>query len=187
MWQKFPDFGKIFIAKLFKECPFLVPHKPPKFNGQSDVEFLTSWGYRVTNSHFEEYVHYQARTSKFAALMATIWITHSRRDEQTPHPFGIAIGWKYLATILNSEPDPLYLHIVDKILEVAGSTLHGQYKTQFVKLMIVMRDHYLPSVERKVDEGMKAAFDRLRDITVAKFFSKKQFSQPRGRLPDKYW
>lgn len=186
LWQKFPDFGEIFLAKLFKECPYLVPFRPPKHNGQSDNEFLQSVGYRVDDDRPEQYIHYQSRTSKLAALMAAIWITTSRRDEQAPHPFGIDHGWKYLVNILNSEPDPLHLHIIDKILEISGSTLHQTYGKQFVKMMIALRDLYLPSL-RSVDEGMQAAYNRLRQITVANFFKENRFEPPKGKLASRYW
>lgn len=163
-----------------------MPYKPPQLNGQSDNDFLQSWGYRVIDDRPEQYSLYQSRTAKLAALMAAIWITNSRRDEQAPHPFGIDNGWKFLVNILNSQPDPMYLHILDKILEISGSTMHLTYGRQFVKLMMGLRDHYLPSLGA-VDEGMAAAYNRLRQITVAKFFQENRFAPPKGKLIPRYW
>lgn len=182
LWQKFPDFGRIFLAKLFKECPFLVPHKPPTVSGQSDEDFLTSYGYRRN----EKYEHYQSRTQKFAALMAAIWTTSSRRDEQAPHPFPIDHGWKYLANVLNSPADPMVLHLVDKILEISGSAMHQTFGRQFEKLMFVLREQYMPVVGNSVDEKMKAAFDRLRE-TIAKFCKENRFATPKAKLNANYW
>lgn len=191
LWQRFPDFGQIFLAKLFKECPFLLPYKPPKQNGQSDEDFLRTWGYRLietdSNKQPEQYIHYQARTSKFATLLAAVWITHSRRDEKAPNPCGIDNGWKYLASILRLEPDSMYLHLLDKILETAGATLHLTFGKQFVKLMLVLRDVYLPAVEPTVDESMRAAFNRLRNITLAKFFKDNRFEQPKAKMNANFW
>ena len=186
LWQKFPDFGKIFLAKLFKECPFLVPFKPPKLNGQSDIDFFQSWGYRMLEDKSEKDAIYQARTSRLAALMAAIWITTNRRDEQAQHPFGIDNGWKYFVNILNSQPDQMYLHILEKILEISGSTMHMTYGKQFVKLMILLKDQYLPSL-RSVDIESQAAYQRLRDITIAKFFQENRFPPPKGKLMAGYW
>lgn len=163
-----------------------MPYKPPQLNGQSDSDFLESWGYRRINDRPEQYSIYQSRTSNLAALMAAIWITTSRRDESAQHPFGIENGWKYLVNILNAPADPIYLHIIDKCLEISGSTLHLTYGKQFVKLMLALRDLYLPNM-REVDEGMKAAYDRLRQITIAKFFQENRFSQPKGKLTARYW
>lgn len=186
LWQQFPDFGQMFLAQLFKECPFLVPYKPGQITGQSDFDFLRSWGYRVTEQA-EKYEHYQSRTSNFTTLVAAIWVTFSRRGVQAPHPFGIDNGWKYLVNILGSQPDPMYLHFIDKVLEIAGSTMHMTYGGQFVKLVIMVRDAYLPSVERNVDESMKGAFDRLKDITIAKFFRDSRFLQPKKKLNANFW
>lgn len=80
----------------------------------------------------------------------------------------------------------MYLHLLDKILEVAGATLNLTYGKQFVKLMVVLRDGYLTAVEQSVDESMRAAFDRLR-IRVEKFFTECRFEQPRGLLPTNFW
>jgi nucleoporin GLE1 len=186
LWQEFPDFGLLFLAQLFKECPFLVPYKPGQLQGQSDVDFLKSWGYRVTEQA-EKYEHYQSRTSNFATLIAAIWITFSRRGVQAPHPFGIDNGWKYMVNIISSQPDPMYLHFIDKVLEVAGSTMHMTFGRQFVKVVMIVRDVYLPSVERNVDASMKGAFDRLRDITIAKFFRESQFPTPKKKLNANFW
>lgn len=186
LWQQFSDFGQMFLALLFKECPFLLPHKPRQMPGQSDVDFLKSWGYRMTDQ-VEKYEHYQSRTSNFATLISAIWITCSRRESQAPHPCGIDNGWKYLVNILSSQPDPMYLHLIDKVLEIAGSTLHVSYGRQFVKVIMIVRDIYLPSVERNVDEKMKGAFDRLRDITIANFFRESRFPQPKNKLSANFW
>lgn len=164
----------------------MVPYKPGQLHGQSDNEFLQSWGYRKVDDRPEQYSIYQSRTSKFAGLMAAIWITTSRRGEQAPHPFGIDNGWKYLVNTLNSPADPTQLHIIDKILEISGATMHLTYGKQFAKLMMVLRDQFLPSL-RAVDEGMQAAYDRLRQITIARFFQENCFQPPKGKLNHGFW
>lgn len=186
LWQQFPDFGQMFLAQLFKECPFLVPHKPRQLQGQSDVDFLRSWGYRVTETN-EKYEHYQSRTSNFTTLLAAVWVTFPRRESQALHPFGIDNGWRYLVNIVRSQPDPMFLHFIDKVLEIAGSTMHMTYGRQFVKLVMIVRDVYLPSVEGNVDENMKGAFDRLKNITIAKFFKESKFPQPKKKLNANFW
>lgn len=187
LWQQFPDFGQMFLALLFKECPFLLPHKPRQIQGQLNVDFLKSWGYRMIDQVEEKYVNYQSRTSNFAALISAIWVTSSRREAQAPHPLGIDNAWKYLVNVLSSQPNPMYLHLIDRVLEVAGSTLHASYGPQFVKVVMMVRDFYLPSVERNVDEIMKGAFDRLRDITIANFFRESRFPQPKNKLNANFW
>lgn len=164
----------------------MLPYQPPQLQGQSDNEFLVSWGYRVAD-RCEEYVHYQTRTSRFAGLLAAMWITQLRRGDTAPHPCGLDHCWSYLGNVLNLPPNPMYLHLIDKVLETAGSTLYKTHGKQFIKLLMILRNAYLPMVERNIDETMKGAFDRLRDITLAKFFSENRLEEPKGKLPANYW
>lgn len=182
--QKFPGFGEIFLAKLFKECPFLLPHKPLRIQGQSDADFLASWGYKETDQNINGDAHYQGRTSNFAGLLAAIWITYSRRDETAPHPFAIDNCWKFFGNLFNNPPSPMYLHLIDKILEVAGSTMHATYRNHFLKLMILLKGQYLPSVQRYVDDHTQAPFNRLMSSTM---LVELRFPPPEGKLTPNYW
>lgn len=186
LWQKFPEFGEILKAVLYRECSFLIPFKPLMLNNQSREDFLQSWGFRLNeNGSCEAHSYYESRTTKFAGLLAALWITHAKNGEG-PNPFGIENGWKYLASVLNNPPDANYLHILGKVLEVAGSSLHQAYGQQFVKLMEFLRDNYIPAVQSSVDEETSAPFNRLRD-TMMKFFTEKRFADPKGRLIPGYW
>lgn len=185
LWQKFPDFGEIFKALLFRECPFLMPFKPNKLANQSNEQFLESWGFRINNNMCEDHVHYEGRTTKQAALLAALWITFPRRGENTTS-FNIRYGWKYFSNLLNSTPDTNYLHIIGKLLEIAGFMFQRVYGKQFYKLMILIRDKYLPVVHMSIDEETSASFNRLKD-TVMTFFAENKFPEPQGYLISGYW
>lgn len=152
-------------------------------SGQTIEEFQQSWGYRGLEKAFA----YQKRTARYAGLMAAIWITYKRRDEHAPHPFGIDHGWKFLTDVFNSPPEPMYLHVLDKIFVIAGSTLHAAYGKQFVKMMFVLRDRYLPAVSTKIDDDTKPVIDRLRNERVKTFFEENRFPDPTGKLVVNYW
>ncbi|KAG5678538.1 hypothetical protein PVAND_008205 [Polypedilum vanderplanki] len=184
LWTKFPDFGEIFKGLLYKECPFLMPHKPTKQSTQTNEEFLSTWGFRITNGICESHAHYEGRINKFAALMAAMWINFPRGEAE--NPFNIRNGWEYLAKVLNNPPDTNYLHIIGKILEIAGFMLHKVYGKQFIKMMILIRDKYIPSVHSSIDEENIASFNRLRE-TVTSFFNNKAFTPPEGFLTFGYW
>ncbi|XP_070501368.1 mRNA export factor Gle1 isoform X2 [Chironomus tepperi] len=186
LWQKFPDFGEIFKAMLYKECPFLMPFKPPKLNTQSNEEFLSSWGFRLTNGVCEEHVYYEGRTTKFASLLGALWISFPRKGESEISPFDIKHAWMYFSNVLNTNPDSNYFHIVGKLLEISGFMLHQVYGRQFVKLMMLIRDKYIPAVHSAVDEETSASFNRLRD-TINKFFTENKFIEPNGRVVLGYW
>lgn len=169
-----------------KECPFLLPHTPQIRTGQTEQQFQESWGYRFTNGSMELEDHYQGRTSKFATLMAAIFISHSKRGETVSNPFGIDSAWKYLASVVNLQPLPIYTHLLEKVLEIAGSSLHQCYGKQFVKLMFVLRDLYLPQLESMTDSQSRAAFDRLKNI-IFSFFPAQKIADPKGKLVQNYW
>lgn len=185
LWQKYPDFGEIFMALLYKECPFLMPFKPPMLKNQSNDDFLQSWGFRLVDGKCESHTNYTSRTTNFAALLSALWITQPRRGESA-NPFDIENGWRFLASVLNTTPDTNFLHILGRVLEIAGSTLHQIYGRQFVKLMMTIRDFYLPAVHNNVDEETGASFNRLRDM-IAKFFTENKFEEPKGKLMPGYW
>lgn len=186
LWQKFPDFGEIFKAMLYKECPFLMPFKPPKLNTQSNDDFMASWGFRCTDGVWEKHVYYEGRTTKFASLLAALWISFPRKGESDISPFDIKHAWMYFVNVLNTNPDSNYFHIIGKLLEICGFMMHQVYGKQFVKLMMVIRDKYIPAVHSAVDEETSAPFNRLRD-TVNKFFTENKFNEPKGRVILGYW
>ena len=64
--------------------------------------------------------------------------------------------------------------------------MHQVYGKQFVKLMMLIRDRYIPAVHSAVDEETSASFNRLRD-TVNKFFIENKFNEPKGRVILGYW
>ena len=46
LWDKFPDFGRLLLAYFFEFCPMLAPFYPPRAEGQSEKDYLTSIGYK---------------------------------------------------------------------------------------------------------------------------------------------
>lgn len=186
IWQQFPEFGEILKAVLYKECPFLIPFKPPMINNMSNEEFLQSWGFRINeNGTCEDHTHYESRTTKFAGLLAALWIT-SPKNGTGQNPYGVENGWKYLALVFNNPPDTNYLHILGKILEISGSALHQAFGKQFIKIMLFLKDKYIPAVQQSVDDETSAPFNRLRD-SVMKFFGEGKFVEPKGNLMVGYW
>lgn len=186
LWQKFPDFGQVLMAKLFVECPFLVPFVPQKLSGQSDDDFLNSWGYRVKDGIRETPSEYQLRTTRFAGFLAAIWITQPKHDEQSPHPLGIDNCWTFFVNVVNAKPNSIHVPLINKILDTAGSTMISTFGKQFAKIMIIFKESYMPSIEGNNDDDMKGAIGRLRN-TINKYFTENRFLQPKGKLSPNFW
>lgn len=189
LWQDNSDFGKIFLSLLYKECPFLYPYVPKKLSGQSDDDFLNSLGYRVDEKtkKLEMFEVYQARTANYMGLLAGIWVTSCRQSSNQPHPLSIDNAWYYLVNVLNASPNSLYINLVDKMLEISGSSLHMTYGKQFIKLIKILNNSYLPSLSQKIDEKMRGSYDRLSNMTLNNFAREQRFPEPKGKLPSNYW
>ena len=39
LWQQFTDFGQLFLARIYLECPYLVPYFIPQMNGQTEQDY----------------------------------------------------------------------------------------------------------------------------------------------------
>lgn len=146
-------------------------------------------GYRKQhNDEFEPHVHYQRRTANLGAFMAAIWISSGRQGRNLHHPFGIENGWKYLVNILNAKPNAMYCHLLEKILQISGSTLHAVYGKQFVKIIKFLHVEYLPKIKitDQDDDVLKSVCDRLKSM-LENFFKDSSFPQPKGKLPSNYW
>lgn len=149
---------------------------------------LVNMGYRKDSETgaFEQHKTYQARTSKIAGFMAAIWIAQGPSGRNIPHPFGIENGWKYLVNVLNFPPNVMCAHILDKILQICGSSLHLAYGNQFVKLVRTLHASYLPAITAAADSETKGLCSQLQ-ITVEEFMKTTRFPEPKGRLPANYW
>ena len=102
LWQKYPELGQLFLAHLYKECPYLVPIFLPQREGQSDQEYYGSLGCRFDESGTrEELSVYLKRITGFVRLYSAILVTQSRRGETTPHPQSLKEGWNFLTSFLN--------------------------------------------------------------------------------------
>lgn len=61
------------------------------------------------------------------------------------HPFGMDRAWTFLARLLNMPPrGAMAAEVLMAFLEVTGWKLSGLFKSQFTKLMVYIRDLYLP-------------------------------------------
>lgn len=184
LWQKYPEFGKFFLAYLHKECPYLVPFFLPQLEGQTQEDYLKSIGYRFTDNVLEKQDQYLKRVTGFARLYAAVVVTNPRRGETAPHPHGLECGWRWLCNILNLSPLPdICATVITEFLQTAGASLWANYGKQFVKVLKVMQEQYLPALN-KVDEGGPKA--RLEGL-IAKITAEGKIDRPEGMLSPDFW
>lgn len=178
-------FGEIVLAILYKECPYLAALSPALLPKSGD---LASMGYKndERTGTFEDHTVYFSRTTKYAAFMAAIWTSNGPSGRNLPHPFGIDNAWKYLSTVLNFPPNAHNVHVIDQILKIAGPTLQIAYGRQFVKLVKIMFNGYLPNVLAVADKDTRGYCSQLQ-TTIETFMRNSRFDEPKGKLPLNYW
>jgi nucleoporin GLE1 len=115
--------------------------------------------------------------SGFVRLYAAITVTppSGSRRHRTPavHPHGVEHAWTWLARIANVEPRPdVTATVIGDFLSVAGHALHRTYGRQFVKLVRLLADEYMPKIKAVTQAGSGGPVTRLegllRDATAGR-------------------
>ncbi|XP_057213365.1 mRNA export factor GLE1 [Triplophysa rosa] len=188
VWELHPNVGELILAHLHKMCPYSVPYYPPKTEGMSVEEHRRILGYRVEDSKVEEQDSFLKRMSGmirlYAAIIQSRW-PHS--NKQGPHPHGLNHGWRWLAQILNMEPiaDVTATMLFD-FLEVCGNALMRQYRNQFWKLLLLIKEEYFPRIEAITKSGQMGSVTRLKQF-LENSLRTKQISPPTGQLDHSFW
>uniref|UniRef100_A0A182N9Q8 mRNA export factor GLE1 n=1 Tax=Anopheles dirus TaxID=7168 RepID=A0A182N9Q8_9DIPT len=185
LWQRFPDFGRFFLAYLHRECPYLVPYYLPQLEGQTQEEYLKTLGYRFADGGvLEKQDQYLKRQSGLARLYAAVIVTVPRKDDPTPHPHGLEYGWRWLTNILNRFPQPdICATLIAEFLQTAGADLHAAYGKQFLKVLRVLQGDYMTTLNRIDTGGPKARLEGL----ITKILTEGRIDRPEGMMTMNFW
>ncbi|KAH8254426.1 hypothetical protein KR032_010105, partial [Drosophila birchii] len=184
-WKLMPDFGKVFLAYLYKESPFLVPYVIPQQPGQTAEAYLKAIGYRLSdNNELEKPDNYLKRQTGIARLYAAVIITPGRKADGPEHCFGLEEGWRWLAHVVHVKPLPdVSATLIMEILQTLGYELWRTYGKQFVKLLLFIQTQYMPQLAVYDEGGPKTRLEML----LAKFLRERQIPQAVGVLPPGFW
>uniref|UniRef100_A0A8C6TZV4 mRNA export factor GLE1 n=1 Tax=Neogobius melanostomus TaxID=47308 RepID=A0A8C6TZV4_9GOBI len=186
VWELHPAVGELFLAHLHKKCPYSIPYLPQRKHSASAEERL---GYRVDDSGVEGEDSFLKRMSGMIRLYAAIiQIRWPYGSKQGPAPHGLNHGWRWLAQMLNLEPlaDTTATLLFD-FLEVCGNALMKQYQGQFWKLILLLKEEYVPSrIKAVTSSGQMGSFIRLEQFLETSL-QKRQFSPPKGQLSSVFW
>lgn len=183
--QKYPELQKLFLAHLYKKCPYLVPYYIPRKEGQSEEEHLRELGYMFSEGIVENQVMFLKRMSGIVRLYAALIQTPPLLDK--PHPHGIRNAWIWLSRLLNLAPQSdITATILVDFLEVAGYLMQKTYGKQFQKLIQILAVEFLPKIKLVTSAGSGGPLQRLESF-LAEYFKKGSISQPSGILNSKFW
>ena len=177
-----PRLGDLLLAHLHQKCPYTVPYYPSKEENMTDEEYQRILGYLFDGSEVEDHDVFLKRMSGMIRLYAAIIV--SSKHEST---HSLNHGWRWLAQMLNMKPVPdITATLLFDFLEVCGNALMKEYQLQFWKLILVLKDHYLPKIEAVTIEGRMAPVIRLTEFLETSLESR-HISPPKGQLSSTFW
>ncbi|XP_010476301.1 PREDICTED: protein GLE1 [Camelina sativa] len=158
--SQFPQAMDIILAEFHKACIYTVP--------KHIVNSQTAWD-------SEAYERLSSIMRLYGALVQT-----DIRGGNATNIHGIEHGWAWLARFLNkiSANNRVTATALNAFLQTAGFGLHQRYKSQFVKVVNVVREHFLQRLRAKKDT--KDLQPIIADI-MAYLDDKMYLKEPEGR------
>jgi len=145
------SLGPLIRARLLHECPWshcAVALDDPEQHGRKEGE--------TDETRFAE------RMSGYIALTAAIYVSPplGAKAAGSEHPFGgVGGAWTYLACQLNAPPQRLSATLLHTFLNITSSSLAAAYGSQFLKLLQLVKDQYVPSLSH--DPSLRPANRKL--------------------------
>uniref|UniRef100_W8BL92 mRNA export factor GLE1 n=1 Tax=Ceratitis capitata TaxID=7213 RepID=W8BL92_CERCA len=162
LWKLIPEFGKLFLAYIFKDSPFLVPLRGKSIEEYNDLK----------------------RQAGITRLYAAVMITNGRRAEGPEHPYGLEHAWRWLVNFTTLEPLPdISATLILEMLQTLGFNMCRAYGKQFTKLLIYIQREYFAKLAQ-VDEGGPRT--RL-EMLFMNYLNQNQIPEPQGTLPPSFW
>lgn len=188
VWEMHPVVGELLLAHLHKKCPYSVPYCPQRKDGDTAEEHHRLLGYRVDDSGVEGEDSFLKRMSGMIRLYAAIiqirW-PYSSKQGSAPH--GLNHGWRWLAQMLNLEPlADVTATLLFDFLEVCGNALMKQYQGQFWKLILLLKEEYVPRIKAVTSSAQMGSFIRLQQFLETSL-QNRQISPPKGQLSAVFW
>ncbi|ALC41962.1 CG14749 [Drosophila busckii] len=184
-WKLLPDFGKIFLAYMYKESPYLVPYVIPQQQGQTPEQYLKTMGYRLSDTNeLEKPDMFLKRQTGIARLYAAVIITQGRQADGPKQCFGLEEAWSWLVHIMLVKPLPdISATMIMEVLQTLGFELWRTYGKNFLKLLVFIQTYYMPQLSAYDEGGPKSRLEML----LAKFLRERQIPQAVGVLPPNFW
>ncbi|KAM5299676.1 mRNA export factor GLE1 isoform 2-T2 [Ctenodactylus gundi] len=188
IWELHPRVGDLILAHLHKKCPYSVPFYPAFKDGMALEDYQRMLGYQVKESKVEQQDNFLKRMSGMIRLYAAIiQLRWPYGNQQMTHPHGLHHGWRWLAQILNMEPlSDVTATLLFDFLEVCGNALMKQYQAQFWKMILLIKEDYLPRIEAVTSSGQMGSFTRLKQF-LEKCLQRKEIPVPKGFLTSSFW
>ncbi|XP_011493871.1 PREDICTED: nucleoporin GLE1 [Ceratosolen solmsi marchali] len=190
LWNDWPDFGALLLARFRKKSPFFIPVFLVPNKDQSEDEYCKSLGCKYTDAGIpEKPEQFWKRLGGIMYLYASIMVTRQRQGMNKSHPHGLGNAWKWLATTLNTEPRcdiaDVCATLIYTILEVTGNDLWKTYPNQFPKMLLILNNVYYEKL-KSFDPVISAPISRLGEL-LTNALKTGSIAPPKGQLSPNFW
>ncbi|KAL7289651.1 hypothetical protein TKK_0016380 [Trichogramma kaykai] len=190
LWNDWPDFGELLIARFHVKSPFFVPVFLSQSSDQSETDYYKLLGCKFNdNGTPEKPDQFWKRLGGVMYMYASIIITKQRKGIDKPHPHGVGNAWRWLAATVNIAPRSdnadICATLIFVLLEVTGNELWKTYPKQFPKLLMVLNNDYYAKL-KSFDAVTSAPIARLGDFLETAIKSG-TIPPPKGQLPVNFW
>ena len=161
-----PELSEIFVALLREACPLALPKYYPflKSKYADEKEYFKICGYAPSEddpNSFESSDSYANRISGYMLLYGS-YVQVSRAVVQN-HPHSIDQAWAWFARLLNKCPPNRQTAVaLESFLKHAGYEFVKTYRSQGVKLLLVIAQQWIPKLESARDADAVPVISRLR-------------------------
>ncbi|KNE58748.1 hypothetical protein AMAG_04302, partial [Allomyces macrogynus ATCC 38327] len=163
-----PELKDYVLARLYKKCPYLIPHYPGVPVNATPEERKA----KLRIKPDEDVNLYLERMAGDAALLAAIAQTEPL-IKAAANPVGIGWVWTYLARVVNMPPRQPTAVLVRTVLQIAGHALLTTYRRQAYKLLAVIAQDMLPKCPRSA----------VAECTRLQMLLEKPLERPEGKTP----
>lgn len=184
MWSQDEEFGHLFMCHMRKRCPYIYPMYIP-MKDISVAEYKTLIGAKEKESGLVEDDVYVKRMCCYIKVYAAI--TQSvppPKSKRNPH--AIKNAWIWLTRIVNLPPrDNLTASMLLEFLKVAGNVCFSTYKLQFIKLLKLLINYYIPKIKEVSKEDV-TSLSRLQQF-LEKCIKSQNVELPSDHIGESFW
>lgn len=167
LWASHVEFGRLFMCHLVMSCPYVIPYFPVLEQGQTEEDYLRTLGYRMQKAGgAEPEESFTERVTACIELYAMVMQCDAQiggGGGGLAHPHDLNNAWRWLAEIVNGEVAPeMTALILESFVRIASSKMSLVYGRQFRKMLVMIKFHFVPKIERATEVNQRATLMKLK-------------------------
>ncbi|CAN0911185.1 mRNA export factor GLE1 [Linum grandiflorum] len=176
--SQIPYAMDVILAELHKACIYTVPKHIARSKTASDSQeayYKNHLGFKEENGQIETAKTYKDRMRAYMSLYGALVQTEVPGFQ---NQLGPKEGWSWLARFLNSLPANEFTAVaLIAFLETAGFVLYRKYKSQFGKMLHIVRNDFVKGLRGRNDTELTLIAREIESYITDKRF----LQEPNGR------